>query len=203
MDILQNHGLTILFILMVFNGFISMPPSEAILLGAGTYASSSNTSIYPIICIAVAGNLIGALLLYGLGRLIGERRCLRFLTITTSIIYKKKSITKLYIFIRRFTRYFYNHDAILLLMVFRSLPVVRSIVSLPAGFLKYNLISFIGFSLLGMIVWATAWVSTGAHLQVLYANSKNLRLLFSVVSIFLVYAILHYRIKKHLREYKK
>ena len=55
----------------------------------------------------------------------------------------------------------YEGKAVLLC---RCIPIVRSLISIPAGFAKMNLVPFLLFTLLGSAIWNTILVCLGAAL---------------------------------------
>src|SRR6266516_671835 len=97
----------------------------------------------------VLGSVLGALANYGLAHWLGRpflRRLGRYLWISD------KSL-------ERSERYFADHGEISTFMA-RMLPVVRHLISLPAGLARMNLAKFVTFTGLGALVWCTilTWI---------------------------------------------
>ena len=46
----------------------------------------------------------------------------------------------------------------------RMLPIVRSLVSIPAGLVKMGLAKFYFFSTAGIFIWNTLWITIGLNL---------------------------------------
>lgn len=83
----------------------------------------------------------------------------------------------------------------------RLLPVVRTFISLPAGFAKVNLGKFILYTLLGSVPWTVALIYAGKML------GENWRVLNSigheaslVVAAFLIAGAVYYFWKNHVSE---
>lgn len=201
-DIISNyislHGALAIFIFMALNGFFSGPPSEMVLALGGVMASVTDESLLVIILAATSGNLLGTLLLYLLGRVIGAKKIFRILDKIHSIFKnyfftkflptKKKAIS--------FSRWFKDEGAIWV-GIFRCFPVVRSIISMPAGMVAMPIRTFTTWTFGGVFLWAILWVIIGYFLTEIWAKiswSISL-LLFVALCISLIY------IKKKLKLY--
>jgi membrane protein DedA with SNARE-associated domain len=100
------------------------------------------------------GSVIGAYFLYGIGRLLSEERLERFLaTVGKFVGLKRKDVHK------GFT-WFERHGTAVVLFG-RLIPVVRSVVSIPAGAEKMPLLKFTLLTAAGSLVWNIVWVSIG------------------------------------------
>jgi membrane protein DedA with SNARE-associated domain len=101
--------------------------------------------------------VIGALVLYAIAALIGQVR--------------------LAAFIERFGRWFgvkptdlaraeawFDRHAVAAVLLGRCVPLIRSVVSIPAGFRRMRLVPFIVYTAMGSAVWNTALVGAGAVL---------------------------------------
>ena len=192
MDILDYFDPDFLPFLMVFNGLISSPPSEIILFlyGATISYKIQNIIISSIICASL--NLFGNLPLYFLGKNI-------------SYLYsnsKKDSIPRkfLSIFIKSLklvnSDYFRNNIYIFILL-FRCLPVVRSIISIPVGYARPNFILFLIFSWIGMFLWALFWISCGVNGLKAYLDYGIIGATTFGLILFIFYILLQY-ISKYL-----
>ena len=172
---LSLYGAIAIFSLMLCNGLVSAPPSELVLCSSGVMASIGLISIYEVIGYAVAGNLLGALMLYALGTKINH-----------DWIAKAKSqlVSSDLTILRRVSKIVPDHNAIIIfqhqfrneggvwLFVFRFMPIVRSIISLPAGMVRFDLTKFVVYSTAGILVWVLAWVLLGFYLSNTWVNYK-------------------------------
>ena len=68
----------------------------------------------------------------------------------------------------------------------RLIPVVRSLVSIPAGLTRMSPIKFLAFTGLGSLVWNAAWISAGFVLGENWEVAER----FSSVFDYVVYAVL-------------
>ena len=126
-------------------------PSEVILPLAGFTAARGELPLVWAIVWATAGSLVGAWVLYGVSRSIGLRRIHR---IADSIPGVSRSD------VDRANAWFTKYGTWSVL-IGRVIPVVRSLISIPAGFNRMGFIRFSGWTLLGSAVWNTVLVSAG------------------------------------------
>jgi membrane protein DedA with SNARE-associated domain len=120
-------------------------PSEITFGYAGVLAGEGRLNVVAIIIIGTIAELLGSLVAYGVGR-VGERplvaRFGRYLLITQADI-------------DRAERFLAGRGA-WAIPVGRALPVVRTFISIVAGFCEVPLMMFALLSLLGTAVWVTA-----------------------------------------------
>ncbi len=119
-------------------------PSEITFGYAGVLAGEGRLNVVAIIIIGTIAELLGSLVAYGVGR-VGERplvaRFGRYLLITQSDI-------------DRAERFMAGRGA-WAVPVGRALPVVRTFISIVAGFVEVPLMMFALLSLLGTAIWVT------------------------------------------------
>lgn len=126
-------------------------PSEVILPLAGVTASQGKMGLVEAIVWATAGSLIGALVLYAIAAAIGSQRIRRLFDIMP-LVQASDIDTADFWFAR------YGGSSVL---IGRVIPVVRSLISIPAGLARMGLARFIGLTVLGSAVWNTVLVMAG------------------------------------------
>jgi len=166
-DVINQFGYLGVALLVVLENVFPPIPSEIVLpfagfvaqqgaTGAGS-AANTDTSVLGMMIAATIGSVVGALILYFIAAAIGPER--------------------LRIFIDRFGRWFgvkssdlvraeewFDRRSVVAVLVGRCVPLIRSIVSIPAGFRRMNLTSFIVLTALGSAVWNIALIGAGAIL---------------------------------------
>jgi membrane protein DedA with SNARE-associated domain len=131
-------------------------PSELILPLAGFAAANGTMTLVEAIVWTTTGSIVGALVLYTLGARLGlqplraaaER--LPLLTVTD---------------IDRASDWFARHGPRAVLLG-RMVPIVRSLISIPAGVQRMHLMSFGLYTAVGSLVWNSAFILAGYHLGV-------------------------------------
>ncbi len=129
-------------------------PSEAVLGLAGYTASQGDASVIGMIIAATIGSVVGALILYWLSSAFGPVR-LRAITIRYGkwIGFGETDLDRAEAWFDRRSR-----SAVLLC---RCVPLIRSLISIPAGFRRMPLVAFTTFTLFGSLVWNTILITAG------------------------------------------
>jgi membrane protein DedA with SNARE-associated domain len=149
LDRFRDLGYPGIVVLMAIESSILPLPSELVMPPAGYLAAKGELSFAVAIACGVAGSILGALANYSLAHWLGRpfiRRLGRYLWIS------ERSL-------ERSERYFARHGEISTFLA-RMLPVVRHLISLPAGLARMNLARFVTFTGLGALVWCTilTWI---------------------------------------------
>ena len=153
-DFIDSIGLVGVALLVALENVFPPIPSELVLLLTGFNVSESRFGFVGAVIAATVGSVIGAYFLYGIGRLLNEERLERFLaTVGKFVGLKRKDVHK------GFT-WFERHGTAVVLFG-RLIPVVRSVVSIPAGAEKMPLLKFTLLTAAGSLVWNIVWVSIG------------------------------------------
>lgn len=192
-EIIDQFGyFGILFLIAIENLFPPIP-SEVILTFAGFLTTYTSMSIVGVVAVSTVGSMLGAIILYGIGRLltpeklealIGSRwgRMLRF---------RQADVT-------RAVGWFSRRGSSAVFFC-RFVPIVRSLISIPAGITKMPLGKFIALSTAGTLIWNTALVSIGAFLgeswekSIEYVQIYSDLVIVSIIVLFLIFAVLYYR----------
>jgi len=156
-DLIDQLGLIGAAALIAIEVVILPIPSELILLLTGFNVSLDRFVFLAAILATTAGSLVGALFLYRMGYEFSEER-LEFL-VTKYGKYVGVKLTDL----QKTANWFERHGAQLVFFG-RLVPLIRSLVSIPAGLTKMKLSKFILFTSLGSATWNTIWISLGFFL---------------------------------------
>lgn len=155
--LINQYGyLAIAFLIAIENLFPPIP-SELVLVFTGYLTLTSHLTIPGAILAATVGAYVGALMLYGIGRLLSVPQLEKMVAGRLGHLLRLKPSD-----IDRAARYFKRHGGWAIL-IGRCIPVVRSLVSLPAGMTAYPLVRFSGLTLFGTLVWNTVLILTGHY----------------------------------------
>ncbi|MEV1143605.1 DedA family protein [Micromonospora sp. NPDC049799] len=150
-DVIDAMGALGVALLVALENVVPPIPSEIVLAMAGYLSSAGRFNVVLIVLAATAGSVGGALLLYWLGAGLGEDRLKRWLDrlplVDTDDLEKAD-------------RWFERHGRWAVLFG-RLVPVVRSLVSVPAGANRMPMGEFVLFTTLGSGVWNTVIVGLG------------------------------------------
>jgi membrane protein DedA with SNARE-associated domain len=192
------YGLAAIFAFMLANGLISGPPSELVLAFGGILATTTNHTILSVFCVAVAGNLLGTFVLYLIGRCLGVNYSFKLLK-KFNRRFKNNRISCLFPGNRTALAMvlFIKNEGAIWVGILRCFPVIRSIISFPAGIAVMPVSQFIFWSLGGICVWASLWIAVG------YLLTETWSVLTLPLNIVLLsgLAIVIYFLKKRLNAY--
>jgi membrane protein DedA with SNARE-associated domain len=143
-----------LAIIMFLENVFPPIPSEPFLLGAGFTSGQGGLSMAGSIVAATAGALLGATLYYYIGVLLPEPRIRALLR-----RYGRFALLDEHD-LDRSMAWFRDHGQ---LVVFfgRCLPIIRTLISVPAGLTRMSLTRFLLYSALGTALWSTLLIVTG------------------------------------------
>ncbi len=135
--------------LMALESSILPVPSELVMTPAGYWAAKGQMSFPVVLLCGVLGSIIGALANYYGAQLIGRPLIQRY---GKYILLSEKNLL-------RSERFFAEHGEISTL-IGRLFPVVRHLISIPAGLHRMPLPRFILYTALGAAVWCAilTWI---------------------------------------------
>jgi membrane protein DedA with SNARE-associated domain len=126
-------------------------PSEVILPMAGLTASRGTFTLFEALLWTTLGSIVGAFLLYGLGRWLGAER-LRALAAKVPLMHPED--------IDSTVAWFERHGGKAVFFG-RMLPIFRSLISIPAGVTRMPVWRFGLLTAAGSLVWNTVFVLAG------------------------------------------
>jgi membrane protein DedA with SNARE-associated domain len=141
---LSQYGYAAIFLFAFLEACCVPIPSEVTFGFAGVLAAQGHLNIAAVIVVGTIAELIGSMVSYGIGRVGGRpfvRRTGRYLLITHADIDRAER--------------FFTGRGVWAVPLGRCLPVVRSFVSVVAGFVEVPVALFAFLSLIGTAVWVT------------------------------------------------
>lgn len=153
-DVVERLGYLGVAMLVALENVFPPIPSEVVLGLAGYTASRGDAWVVGMIIAATIGSVVGAWILYGLSAAIGPAR-LRAIIIRYGawIGFSEPDLDRAEAWFDRRSR-----SAVL---VCRCVPLIRSLISIPAGFRRMPLGAFTLFTLIGSLVWNTVLITAG------------------------------------------
>lgn len=164
-------------------------PSEVILPLAGYLAERGRMDIALVLLAAVAGAVAGNLGLYGLARWVGEVRAARLLARLPLVHTEDVAAASAW-----FARW-----GTVAVLVGRFVPVVRALVSIPAGAQRMPLRVFVPLTALGIGTWNSLLVGAGYALGTQYHVIEDYLQYLDYVVLGAVVVLLGLAVRRHLR----
>jgi membrane protein DedA with SNARE-associated domain len=157
LDVIDTIGYAGVAFLVAFENIFPPIPSEVVLPAAGFYASTGDAALVGMIIAATIGSVIGAWALYLIAAWIGPERLDRFLLRYGRWVGVKPQD------VARANGWFDDH-ASKAVLICRCVPLIRSLVSIPAGFRRMDPIAFTIYTAIGSLVWNVLLIVAGYQL---------------------------------------
>ena len=151
------YGYLGVFLLILIENVFPPIPSEVILAFGGFMTTQAELSVPWMILWATLGSYAGAVVLYGVGALLGSGGLNKLVAKWGKYIHLKQTdLEKAIAWYGRYERK--------TVFFCRMVPVLRSLISIPAGIAKMNFLSFSLLTVIGSAIWNTLLVVAGAAL---------------------------------------
>ena len=193
---ITQYGYIAVCLLICVENIFPPIPSEVILIFGGFAAASTNMSVVLTIVSATAGSIFGAIILYYIGRKLGKERVFNLLRgkVGKFLFLKPESVSKA-------DAAFMKHQDKAVLIC-RCIPVVRSLISLPAGIEKMHFSKFLLLTFIGSTLWNTLLVSIGSLAKnswesALSAFEKYSDIIMVVLIVILIVYLIYLKIQKN------
>ena len=154
-EIMDGYGYAGIFLLIALENLFPPIPSEVILTFGGFMTTASDLTVLGVIAVSTAGSVAGAICLYGIGRLLSASRLEAIVTRYGKILRLKPED------IRKAERWFEKHGYWAVFFG-RLVPLIRSLISIPAGSTSMRFLPFLLLTTLGSLIWNSVLVYIGA-----------------------------------------
>lgn len=178
-EFMSNYGYIGIFLLIALENIFPPIPSEVILTFGGFMTTYSDLTITGVVIASTLGSVAGAVILYGIGLLLDVARLEKIvdkwghiLRLSRDDIYKADS--------------WFDKYGIWTVFFCRIVPLIRSLISIPAGMANMKFWMFLLFTTAGTLIWNIILVNVGA------AVGSNWKSILDYMNIYsnIAYAIL-------------
>ena len=152
-DVIERLGAVGVGLLIFLENVLPPIPSEVILPFAGFTSRRGDLNAVAAWMAASVGSLAGALVLYGIGAVVGEERLRELSRKRWFVFFGEKDFD-------RGDRFFERYGAQVVFFG-RFIPLVRSVVSVPAGLERMPLGRFALLTLAGSSIWNALFIGAG------------------------------------------
>ena len=146
-DFISQFGYLAVAGLILFENVFPPIPSELILPLSGFLATQTAMTLPGVIAAATVGSVVGAYFLYGIGRLLSQERLEGFFDTKPMRMlgFHSDDVAK--------AIGWFDRKGQITVLICRCIPVVRSLISIPAGTAKMNMVRFAIYTLVGSLAW--------------------------------------------------
>jgi membrane protein DedA with SNARE-associated domain len=186
--VIGSIGYAGVFLLMVAESMVLPVPSEAVMPFAGFLVAEGALSPVGVIAFATLGSIVGSLLSYAIGRFGGKpflARYGRYLLLDVEDL-------------ERTDRFFQRRGSVTIL-VSRFIPVVRHLISIPAGMGSMRLGPFSLFTIVGAGLWNAFLTWCGFALKKNWTTVMRYSHLIDIVVLIILAALVALFVVRHLQ----
>lgn len=197
-SIMADFGYIGIFVLIMVENLFPPIPSEIILTFGGFMTTVTSLNVVMVIIVATLGSVVGAILLYKVASYFGKERLTKIVLKYGRILRLKESD------IERAESFFLKYGSWAVFLC-RMIPLIRSLISIPAGMTKMKMSRFLILTTAGSLLWNTVLIGLGAVLGeswneiVVFMDSFS-TIIYSVIAILVVVGLGFFfraRFKKH------
>ncbi len=154
-EVMNSYGYIGILLLIALENIFPPIPSEVILTFSGFLTTTSDATVIGVIIFSTIGSVVGAIVLYGIGLLLDVHRLEKIVDRWGHILrLTRKDIRKADAWFHKF--------GVWAVLVGRLVPLVRSLISIPAGMAHMNFGVFLLFTTIGSLIWNSILVNVGA-----------------------------------------
>jgi membrane protein DedA with SNARE-associated domain len=189
-QVISSLGYFGVFFLMMLESMIFPMPSELVMPFAGFLIARGEMNFLFVVLFATLGSIVGSLLSYYFGRYGGNRFILRY---GKYFLLNKEHLIR--------TEKWFSKKGDMTIFIGRFIPIVRHVISIPAGIGKMDIKKFSIYTILGAGIWnfflAYVGFVLGSNWELIkkYADYLSWAVLI-IILVFLVYLILKQVMKR-------
>ena len=195
-NIMEQVGYLGVFLLIAIDNIFPPIPSEVILVFGGFMTTYTSLNIPIMILAATLGSLLGAIVLYYIGKIFNKERLKRIVNGKIGKVLRLKASD-----IEKADKWF-DTKGNKTVFFCRFIPIVRSLISIPAGMSEMPMQKFLLYTISGSLIWNTVLIIVGSIVGdkwetiVGYLDNFSNIILIILVIIFVVVIIYWFVIRK-------
>lgn len=181
-----------IFALMILESMVLPIPSEAVMPFGGFLISDGQMSWSGVILASALGSLVGSTISYFLGKYAGRRFIIKF---GKYLLLNEEHLTS--------TELFFNKHGQKAVFISRFIPVVRHLISIPAGTSNMPFIKFLLYTLAGATLWNSFLAYIGFRLRDHWDTVKQYTEWLDILVVLIILTAFVYFIYKQLKKRKQ
>lgn len=203
LSIMEQFGYLGIFLLIAIENIFPPIPSEAVLLFGGFMTTYTNLNIVVMIVAATLGSLVGAIVLYYVGKILNKERLKKIVSGKVGKVLRLKNED-----IDKADKWF-DEKGNKTVFFCRFIPIVRSLISIPAGMSEMPMPKFLIYTTVGSAIWNTVLLTVGnkvgenwASMLCIFDQYSHITLIVLVI-IFVLACVIFYLKKTNKFVFKK
>ena len=180
LSIMDAYGYLGVFLLIMIENVFPPIPSEVILLFGGFMTTYSKLSIVGMIVASTLGSLFGAIILYYIGKIFNNDRLKKIISGKLGKILRLKASD-----IDKADSWFDNKGNKTVFFC-RFVPLMRSLISIPAGMSEMPILKFIIYTVVGSLIWNAVLIIVGSIVGENWTSILNILDTYSHVVVILL-----------------
>lgn len=194
-SLINKFGYLAIFLLITIENVFPPIPSEVILTFSGFLTTYTKLNVVLVIVSSVLGSMVGAYILYYAGKILNKERLKKLVRgkIGKILRLKEADIEK--------ADHWFDTKGNKSVFFCRFVPVVRSLISIPAGMSEMSVAKFSLYTFTGSLIWNTVLILVGAKLKDSWSLAIDIidKYKYIVIGIFgliIILLVIKYILKK-------
>lgn len=182
-QVMNSFGYIGIFLLILIENLFPPIPSEVILTFGGFMTTYTNMNVTGVIAASTAGSVIGAIILYYGGKMIPRQKLEKLLDgkAGTWLHFDKQDVEDAVTW--------FDKKGKTAVLICRCVPIIRSLISIPAGMAQMNFFNFVTLTTLGSLVWNTVLVCAGAFTGESWGKVLDIMGTYSEITVLVIGAV--------------
>ena len=155
LELMGEYGNLAVFLLILVENLFPPIPSEVILTFGGVMTVCTDMTPVGVILFSTAGSLAGAVILYSVGRFLPDEVFRKLLCgqIGHLLPFRLEDVD--------LAKGWFRERGRSAVFLCRLIPILRSLISIPAGIARMQFVPFLVFTAAGSLLWNTVLVYAG------------------------------------------
>ncbi len=198
LSIMNKFGYLGVFLLIAIENIFPPIPSEVILLFGGFMTTYTKLNVIGMVIASTLGSVVGAIVLYYIGKIFNKERLKKILSgkIGKIIRLKNSDIDN--------ADHWFDTKGNKTVFFCRFIPIVRSLISIPAGMSEMPMTKFLLYTTCGSAIWNIVLVVIGSMvgenwtsiLNIFDTYSHIVVILLVIIFVVAIYIFYKKRLKK-------
>jgi membrane protein DedA with SNARE-associated domain len=191
-SIISSSGYGGIFLLMTLESMVLPVPSELVMPFVGFLVADGKISLWIAILVTTIASITGSLISYFVAYIGGKPLIQRF---------------GKYVFLDTgeldWTERWFHKQGSWTIFVSRFIPVIRHLISIPAGLGKMNIWKFITATVVGATLWNTFLLYIGIQLRERWELVHKYSRQLDVLMVLVIVVGIGYYVYRHVRKHRK